>query len=62
MALKLEHMINGGQCMKSFFFSKIVIFLKFFKRKSPLYTLELSQKSDFQPLTIKPDNKRPSKY
>ena len=24
--------------------------------KSPVYTLQLSQKSDFQPLTTKPDN------
>ena len=27
-----------------------------YERKSPNYTLELSQKFDFQPLTTKPDN------
>ena len=28
----------------------------FFKGKSPVYTLQLSQKSDFQPSTTKSDN------
>jgi len=29
---------------------------KLIKGKSPIFTLELSQKSDFQPSTTKPDN------
>ena len=37
--------------------SRIVVFLR---KKNPNYTIKLSQKSDFQHLTIKPDNMGPN--
>ena len=36
---------------------KKIYFPCIFKEKSPVYTLKLPQKSDFQPSTIKPDNR-----
>ena len=47
MILLVHHNLVPHNCMPN-----IVIFIG----KSPVYTFELSQKSDFQPLTTKSDN------
>ena len=59
----LQHPQPGAwiplQALLLYFWYNLCLFvptLVFFTGKSPIFTLELSQKSDFQPSTTKPDN------